>query len=101
MLNSDQFPSLEISTHDQVTTVRIRPIARLTPEQAVRANLHWELGEVFSVLRGENGVRVVVLTGAEDGSFLVPPKTVVHDSAAARKLHNDPARSWTIFTGIV
>jgi enoyl-CoA hydratase len=45
-------------------------------------------------------VRVIVLTGAEPGEFLVPPTTDSYASEAGRKRRNDPASTWRTFTGI-
>jgi enoyl-CoA hydratase len=95
------YPGLLVERQGQVATVRIRPISELSREEAARADVHWELGRVFSDLRGDNSVRVIVLTGGKDGLFLTPPLTKVYASDEGRKWRNEPARHWKVFTGIV
>jgi enoyl-CoA hydratase len=95
------YPGLLVEKQSQVATVRVRAISEMSREEAARADVHWELGRVFSDLRGDNGVRVVVLTGAKDGLFLTAPLTSVYASDEGRKWRNDPARHWKVFTGII
>jgi enoyl-CoA hydratase/carnithine racemase len=95
------YPGLTVTTHGQVATIGIQPLETLGPEITSRTDLHWELGQAFSALRGDNTIRVIVLTGAQDGSFLVPPRTAVYADPAGREQRNDPARLWKVFTGIV
>jgi enoyl-CoA hydratase len=95
------YPGLTITVEGQVATIRIQPLESLAREVTERTDLHWELGQAFSALRGDNAVRVIVLTGAADGSFLVPPRTAVYANPAGRERRNDPARLWKVFTGIL
>ncbi len=90
-----------VEIKDQVATIRVRAPADMTKEEAIRADIHWELGRLFSDLRNENSVRVVVLTGARDGRFVTAPLTTVYTSDEGRKERNDPTRHWKVFTGIV
>ena len=42
------YPGLLIEKKNQVATVRVRPISEMTREEAARADIHWELGRIFS-----------------------------------------------------
>ena len=64
------------------------------------AGHHWELGEIFSRLRGDTSVRVIVITG-EDDEFYVPMRAVFYGTQAARGYLVDPAGSWRTAVGIV
>ena len=71
-----------------VATVTIIPPRNLT---GGTADLHWELGEVFSHLRGDTAVRVIVLTGEggkEHISVMLPPAVA---EAVGRCLMSPPA----------
>lgn len=100
MVDVNKYRDLEIDQKDQVATIRIVPLRR-----AVRAgrrhDIHWELGSAFSEFRGDNSVRVIVLTGAEADEFLVPPRTDTYSNEAAKKTRNDPSSTWRTFTGIL
>jgi enoyl-CoA hydratase len=95
------YPGLTIERKGQVATIRMRAVSDMTKEEAARADIHWELGRIFSDLRGDNTVRVVVLTGENDGRFCTPPLTSVYASDEGRQWRNEPARHWKVFTGIV
>lgn len=64
------------------------------------SDLHWELGEVFSDLRGDTSVRVVVLTGSH-GEFYKPMPPDFYDSAELRAYVSDPPKAWKTFTGVL
>jgi enoyl-CoA hydratase len=87
--------TLEIK--DQVATVTILAPKHL---KGGTSDLHWELGELFSSLRGDNSVRVIVLTGS-DGQFYVPREKDFYKSAAARAYLTEPHGAWTTFTGVL
>ena len=81
----------------EVATVTIRAPRSL---RGGTAGHHWELGEIFSRLRSETSVRVVVVTG-EEGEFYVPMRAVFYGTDAARGYLVDPAGSWRTSVGIV
>jgi enoyl-CoA hydratase len=87
-----QYETVELERDGQVLTIRIKP---------TRPPLHWDLGEIFSDLRGDDSVRVIVLTGLEDGIFSVGPRTAKYDSEEGRAGRNDPHKTWRIFTGLI
>jgi enoyl-CoA hydratase len=70
------------------------------------ADLHWELGEIFSALRGDNEIRVVVLTGypgerGEAGDFYAPMGPEFYDNEELRAYVSEPSHAWKTFTGIL
>jgi len=67
------YPGLLVEKQGQVATVRVQPVSEMSREEATRADIHWELGRVFSDMRSDNAVRVVILTGAKDGLFVTAP----------------------------
>jgi enoyl-CoA hydratase/carnithine racemase len=77
---------------------QIATVTMLTPAPGSGANIHWDLGSVFSDLREDNSVRVIVLTGS-GGSFRVAPSKKESEGHAAR--NQDPAWHWKTFTGIL
>jgi enoyl-CoA hydratase/carnithine racemase len=96
-----RYPGFVIENEGQVATVRMLPNSPISEIDATTPGHHWELGAIFSDLRGDNSVRVVVLTGAEDGAFMIPPPSDYYTSPEGKRLRNDPLRIWHIFTGIV
>lgn len=91
-----QLPSLVVDRHDGYVEVRMLP--RRETLSNPEAEIHWELGELFSTLRGDNSVRVIVLTGDADDEFYAPaPK----EAWQGKALHDDPRRTWQVFTGII
>jgi enoyl-CoA hydratase len=95
--NAAHAQGLQIEKKSQVATIRIPNTHRLAGSKP--NNLHWELGEMFSDLRGDNSIRVVVITGAEDGVFGMPPDW--HPPTGPRRGVDDPPIGYKTFTGIV
>ncbi len=92
-----EYRSCDLTFEGQVATVTILAPGRLTRGTA---DLHWELGEIFSSLRGNNDVRVVVLTGS-DGQFYKPREKEFYESEAARNYLTRPEGAWQTFTGVL
>jgi enoyl-CoA hydratase len=93
----NEYTPIRVESHDRVATVTMEaPEHYRTPTMA-RA---WELGTAFSELRGDNTVRVVVLTG-EGGAFGLAPSADSYASGRATRNGTDPHGSWLTFTGIV
>lgn len=86
-----EFATFEVDVTDGLATVRMRSPQNRLPDRPY--NLHWELGELMSRMRGWNDVRVIVLTGMEDGVFMTP------FASAEYATENDPKRLWKLFTG--
>jgi enoyl-CoA hydratase/carnithine racemase len=95
------YPSIGVELNGQVATITINH-----PKKA-GGHMHWDLGEVFSDLRGEDSIRVIVLTGQHEGIFSVGPTTaeydanVLDDSTGTPTPMNDPHRNWHTFTGLI
>jgi enoyl-CoA hydratase/carnithine racemase len=90
------FRSILVDQAGQVATIRIRH-----PKQP-GGDIHWELGELFSELRGEDSIRVVVITGEHDGIFSVGPTTAQYRAGMAGGGElTEPHRLWRTFTGLV
>lgn len=100
-MDTENYPGLSVEIEDQVATIKMLSPCDMTNDIAAKCELHWELGRVFSDLRAENSVRVVVLTGVKEERFLAAPFTSTYASQAGRTWRNDPARTWKVFTGIV
>ena len=92
-----EYTTIRLDTRDQVATLTM-----LAPENYRRPTVAraWELGQAFSDLRGDNTVRVVVLTG-EGGAFGLAPTADSYASGTATRNGTDPYGAWMTFTGIV
>ncbi len=91
-MNSYDYKSVTVECKDQIATITF-----VSP--AVQGvNVHWELGSLFSHLRDDNSVRVIILTGS-GGHFKVPVPKAEFDEKLER--YQDPGRSWYTFTGIL
>jgi enoyl-CoA hydratase/carnithine racemase len=86
------YKTVSIERKDQVATVTFVP--------GGGGNVHWELGCLFSDLREDNSVRVIVLTGSGANFNIAGPKTMFDDPAWIAK-SRDPAVSWHTYTGII
>jgi enoyl-CoA hydratase/carnithine racemase len=90
------YRSILVETADQVATIRIRH------PKVPGGDIHWELGALFSELRGEDAICVIVLTGEHDGIFSVGPTTAQYRAGmASGGALGDPRRLWRTFTGLV
>ncbi|MFQ5425585.1 MAG: enoyl-CoA hydratase/isomerase family protein [Gaiellales bacterium] len=92
-----RYETCEVTIDGQVATVRIVPPTSL---EGATSDLHWDLGEIFSDLRGDTSTRVIVLTGTED-EFYVLPGAEFFDDPTNRRYVADPAGAWKTFMGIV
>ncbi len=91
-----EYRTLTLAKRDQVATVAF--LEKSLPGEG-RPDGHAELAEVLTALRQDHEVRVVVLTGA-GRNFKVPggPDFYTH---SGNQEHNDPARAFRNFTGII
>ena len=94
---SKSYETCKFTVDGEVATIAIIPPQSLS---GGTADLHWDLGEIFSDLRGDTTVRVVVLTGTDD-EFYVLAGAEFFDVAANREYVTDPAGAWKTFMGIV
>jgi enoyl-CoA hydratase len=83
---------IEVDVDRQLMTVSLLPHSANRKGSPGR---HWELGELFSQLRGDNSIRVIVVQGT-GGVFQVPPKS--DDSPS---IFTEEHAAWSTFTGVV
>lgn len=95
--HNHEYESCTLTIEGQVATIAIVPPMMLVGKAA---DLHWDLGEIFSHLRGDTSVRVIVLTGSQ-GLFYAPPPVEFYDNAEARRYVSDPEKAWKTFTGVL
>lgn len=95
-----EFAALVVERDGPAVTIKFREHSVDTAKAHGLINNHWELGEVISRLRGENDIRVIVLTGVEDGVFKRPALSTSYSDKEKEALRNDPQRMWRSFTGI-
>lgn len=90
-----KYETLKVESKDQVATITF-----MDSPNPSGTNSHWEVGEVFSDLRGDNSVRVIVVQGS-GGSFKIPGSKNTYDGSDWLKTRADPSWQWNTFTGIL
>ncbi|MBA3741423.1 enoyl-CoA hydratase/isomerase family protein [Sporichthya sp.] len=93
------FPTLIVERDGPVLTIKVVPL-RESHSAAVGGDLHRELGLFLDQLRHDYSVRVIVLTGAEDGEFIVSPPRPEQGHSASSSRATTPAGQWSIFMGL-
>lgn len=86
----------DVSLSDEVVRIGMYPLGRRV-EGREWTDRHWELFEIMNGIRVDNRVRVVVVTGAEDGTFWVPD--LLTEEGAEDVMA--PPNMWRASTGIV
>ncbi len=94
------FRSFGLDIQDQVATIRMVPLEKAFA-MSPPADIHTELAGAIEALRSDNTVRVIVLTGAEDGIFLVTPPVDYYRTPAAAARLGDPYGMWNVGTGVI
>lgn len=94
-----EFFDVEVAT--QVATVTVADSVARESVRAAGRSVHWEFGQLLGQLRGDNGVRVVVITGATDGEFWAPPLSSTENAQHSHTHRSDPGALWKTFTGIL
>jgi len=95
------FDSLIIEPDGPVLTVRVKPL-RVTLARDDPPDIHRDLGLFLDGLRHDYSVRVVVLTGAEDGEFICsPPSATGGKRLPSTHRAVDPRKQWSLFQGLV
>jgi enoyl-CoA hydratase len=97
---SHDYRALTLEREGRVATVRIAPV-RISFAMQPTAELHQEMGQVMSELRNDDEIHLVVLTGAEDGEFVVPPTTEMYRSAGQSDRLDSDRSEWLRGTGII
>lgn len=90
-----EFQHFNVTLADQVVRIEMLPLARAKGK--VFSDRHWELFEIMNGIRVDNRVRVVVISGAENGTFWVPELLTEKGTADVMS----PPNVWTASTGIV
>lgn len=96
---SDQYSDLEITRSGQVATIAMYPSGDVQYERQrtgpkVFFPKHKQLGLALEELRGDNTIRVIVLTGLGD-VFFVPPS-----GAPGPKARHNPGEDWDLTVGL-
>jgi enoyl-CoA hydratase/carnithine racemase len=95
-----EYRALTLERDDPVAWVRMHPV-RLSFNAKPIAELHQEMGLAMSELRNDDDIHLVILTGSEDGEFVVPPPTEQYRSGGqGTRLDSDRAE-WLRGTGII
>jgi enoyl-CoA hydratase len=94
------YRAITIDRADGVATVKMRPL-RVSMNLEPYAEIHDEMGRALSELRIDDDIRIVVITGEEDGEFLVPPPTSNYASGSQNGRLGNPKGEWERFTGII
>ncbi len=92
------YDTLKLERKDQVATITF-----VTPPHGSEANAHWDLGAIFSDLRDDNSIRVIVLQGS-GGNFKVQGPREEYEKSETKggyKDRKDPAWAWNTFTGVL
>jgi enoyl-CoA hydratase len=95
----NDYRALKVAVDDQTAVIRMRPLSEallLDPP----ADVHVEMPDVLEELRRDDRVRVVVITGASDGEFLVPPGPDYYTSVHAAARLADPYGAWRVGQGV-
>jgi enoyl-CoA hydratase len=94
------FDSLVVERDGPVLTIRIIPL-RTSLTRDPPADIHRDLGLLLDELRHDYSVRVVVLTGAEDGEFCAAPPGGSYNSQRSLDRLVGPEGQWTTFMGLI
>ncbi len=91
-----EYSDIELSRDGQVATIRILPSdAALSKRHgASYPRIHSDIGDALLELRGDNSVRVVILTGTGDVFKVTPPLSPWVE------IHGDPGRDWDLTLGL-
>jgi enoyl-CoA hydratase len=101
-IDMSRYETLEMERAEQVATIELLP-----SEEWDGHDLHWELGQLLSELRGDLSVRVVVVTGKYDDFYLSPPaenfgtpgESTLDDETFKRDIH--PPGVFKMMTGMI
>jgi enoyl-CoA hydratase/carnithine racemase len=95
-----KYRALTLERAGRIATVRMHPV-RESFTASPPAELHQEMGLALSELRNDDDVHLVILTGAHDGEFVVPPPTALYRAGGqGARLASDRAE-WQRGTGVI
>ncbi len=90
-----EYRTLDLTIRDQVATITMLP----RPREGGGDN-HVEMADIFTSLRANHAVRVIVLTGSGN-QFKVPPDRDFYEGAARSTHLADPTDAWRTFSGVI
>jgi enoyl-CoA hydratase len=98
-----EFLNYEVKIADQVAHVALVYHARSRARERglMPADPHWELFELMNYLRTDNSVRIVVLSGERDGTFLTVEPIVGDGGDTTAHFKQGSERLWKASTAIV
>jgi enoyl-CoA hydratase len=91
-MSRDETSSFVVTQDGQVARIRCLPFGSGTAEP------HWELATILDRLQFDNSVRVVVIRGADDETFLAPKPA---GPGKRGPVYRSPEWLWRVSTGIV
>ena len=91
------FVNYAVDVADRVATVRMHSFGS-AHRAGEPVEPHWELASLLDRVQFDNGIRVVVLTGAEDGEFLAPRPVA---GPTPGPVYRSPEWLWKVSTGII
>jgi enoyl-CoA hydratase len=97
LATSESFTGIEIARDGAVATIGMRPSGDVQYQGTQTRTFfpkHKELGIALQELRGDNDIRVIVLTGLGD-EFFVPPS-----GAPGPKARHNPGEDWDLTVGL-
>jgi enoyl-CoA hydratase/carnithine racemase len=95
-----EFDSLIVERDGPVLTVRVVPL-RISLSKEVPVDIHKDLGLFFDQLRQDYDVRVIVLTGAEEGEFICAPPAPSYGKNQNIDRLVYPHGQWATFMGLI
>jgi enoyl-CoA hydratase/carnithine racemase len=95
-----EFRAIIIEKSGPVATLRLRPL-RVSFNLEPYAEIHEEVGLALSELRLDDAIRIIVITGENDGQFLVPPTAEDYRKGGQDTRLRDPKSEWGRFTGCI
>jgi enoyl-CoA hydratase/carnithine racemase len=91
-----KYRTIQVSLQGSVATMLISNVERLPGPGERPPNQHWELGEMLSEMRGDNRIRVIVMTGPGNGIFHAGRRSRYAGTPPPRDQRNE----WLNFTGL-
>lgn len=100
MLDEKNPTALEVDIVDQVATIRVNRLSEAL-EYGIKADVHWALADALEDLRRDPSCRIVVITGAEDGEFMVTPPPSHYGGRSSQSRHDAPEGLFVIAQGTI
>jgi enoyl-CoA hydratase len=95
------FGSLQLTRDGEVATIALRSLRSVLGaakgQPGYHGDPHTDLGRALLQLRDDPGVRIIIITGEQDGDFLSAPPSSIYDTAGGRNRLVDPDGAWNVF----